>query len=386
MAQDKFQLNVHPWREVLLMRATGYPLFIISLLRFTFAIIATGRRRAKYNYTFQNRDSSGPGIFAYPQPVSDERYVDYGLTQFDNQAHAVESLFYVYLTLSLVDWFPSWIFARYRHNPVWANGWVSRVSILAHAVVPAVHLAIAIACQVLFAALVDNWLSSPRVKDLLESWEELDRRPYEPNTPLPSDLPPPPPPPPRGDHISRNPKEREIDPVVTCVLAFVVLSSIDASIRWAKLLTLRVLPTSWRFPDSITMCHRPIPAESPQELEEYRREWDGPVAAMFQKQQSRRLSFGRRTTQSAAQSSGNANTPSSPPPGHGQPNPQGNVPLAPILLRDGLRIPREYQRLFLHYFVGYIQWEVVLGFAAIELVLNTIYLVLLQRSNRVCNR
>jgi hypothetical protein len=88
----------------------------------------------------------------------------------------------------------------------------------------------------LFAALVDNWLSSPRVKDWLDSWEELDRRPYEPNTPLPSDLPPPPPPPPQSDYISRNPKEREIDPVVTCVLAFVVLSSIDASIRWAKLL------------------------------------------------------------------------------------------------------------------------------------------------------
>ncbi|RKL11798.1 hypothetical protein BFJ71_g279 [Fusarium oxysporum] len=170
MAQDKFQLNVHPWREVLLMRATGYPLFIIRYLRFTFAIVATGRRRVKYNYTFQNRDSSGPGIFAYPQPVSDERYVDYGLAQFDNQAHAVESLLNVYLALSLVDWFPSWIFATYRHNPVWANGWVSRVSMLAHAVVPAVHLATAIACQVLFAALVDNWLSSPRVKDLLDSW------------------------------------------------------------------------------------------------------------------------------------------------------------------------------------------------------------------------
>ncbi|QGI68543.1 hypothetical protein CEK26_012503 [Fusarium fujikuroi] len=79
MAQDKFQLNVHPWREVPLMRATGYPLFIISMLRIHLAIIATGRRRAKYNYTFQDRDSKGSGIFAYPQPVSDERYVDYGL-------------------------------------------------------------------------------------------------------------------------------------------------------------------------------------------------------------------------------------------------------------------------------------------------------------------
>ncbi|KAL9564418.1 hypothetical protein ACKAV7_011609 [Fusarium commune] len=385
MAQDKFQLNVHPWREVLLMRAAGYPLFITSLLRFTFAVVAIDRRRAKYNYTFQNRDSSGPGIFAYPQPISDESYVDYGLAQFDNQAHAVESLLYVYFALGLVDWFPSWIFARYRHNPVWANGWTSRVIILAHAVVPAVHLAIAIACQVLFAALVDNWLNSPRVRDLLDSWEELDTRPYEPNTPLPSDLPPPPPPPPRGDYISQNPKEREIDPVVTCVLAFVVPSAIDASIRWAKLLTLRVLPTPWRFPDSTTICHRPIPAQNPQELEEDRREWDGPVAAMFQKQQSRRLSFGRRTIQSAAQCSGNTNTTSSPHSGHGQPNPQGNVTLAPIL-RDGLQIPREYQRPFLHYFVGYMQWEVVLGFAAIELVLNTIYLVLLQRSNRVCNR
>lgn len=216
--------------------------------------------------------------------------------------------------------------------------------------------------------------------------EELDRRPYEPNTPLPSDLPPPPPPPPRGAYISENLKEREIDPVFTCVLAFVVLSSIDASIRWAKILTLRVLPTSWRFPDSITICHRPIPAESPQELEEYRREWDGAVASIFQKQQSRRLSFGRRTTQSAAQSSGNANTPSSPSPGHGQPNPRGNVPLASSLLRDGLRILREYQRLFFYYFVGYMQWEVVLGFAAIELVHNTIYLALLQRSNRVYSR
>ncbi|CCT72926.1 uncharacterized protein FFUJ_12823 [Fusarium fujikuroi IMI 58289] len=103
MAQDKFQLNVHPWREVPLMRATGYPLFIISMLRFTSAIIATGRRRAKYNYTFQDRDSKGSGIFAYPQPVSDERYVDYGLARFDRQAHTVESLIYVYLILSLVD-------------------------------------------------------------------------------------------------------------------------------------------------------------------------------------------------------------------------------------------------------------------------------------------
>ncbi|EWZ85338.1 hypothetical protein NW765_006969 [Fusarium oxysporum] len=355
MAQDKFQLNVHPWREVLLMRATGYPLFIIRYLRFTFAIVATGRRRVKYNYTFQNRDSSGPGIFASPQPVSDERYVDYGLAQFDNQAHAVESLLNVYLAFSLVDWFPSWIFARYRHNPVWANG---RHCLPSPIRGPSRQLA--------------QFTTSEKLAGLVE---ELDRRPYEPNTPLPSDLPPPPPPPPRGAYISQNLKEREIDPVFTCVLAFVVLSSIDASIRWAKILTLRVLPTSWRFPDSITICHRPIPAESPQELEEYRREWDGPVASIFQKQQSRRLSFGRRTTQSAAQSSGNANTPSSPSPGHGQPNPRGNVPLAPILLRDGLRILREYQRLFLYYFVGYMQWEVILGFAAIELVLNTIYLI-----------
>ncbi|KAM5371420.1 hypothetical protein ACJA88_009407 [Fusarium oxysporum] len=360
MAQGKFQFNVHPWRKVLLMRATGYPLFIIRYLRFTFAIIATGRRRAKYNYTFQNRDSSGPGIFAYPQPVSDERYVDYGLTQCDNQAHTVESLFYVYLTLSLVDWFPSWIFARYRHNPVWANGPIHG---------PSRQLA--------------QFTTSERLAGLVGG---AGQKTIRTKHPLPSDLPPPPPPPPRGAYISQNPKEREIDPVFTCVLAFVVLSSIDASIRWAKLLTLRVLPTSWRFPDSITICHRPIPAKSPQELEEYRREWDGPVAAMFQKQQSRRLIFGRRSTQSAAQSPGNANTLSSPPPGHSQPNPRRNVLLAPILLRDGLRIPREYQRLFLHYFVSYMQWEVVLGFAAIELVLDTIYLVLLQRSNRVCSR
>lgn len=379
MAQDKFQLNVHPWREVLLMRATGYPLFITSMLRFTFAIIATGRRSAKYNYPFQHRDSKGPGIFAYPQPVSD----DYGLARFDSQAHAVESLLYVYMALSLVDWFPSWVLARYRHNPVWANGWTSRVVILAHALVPAVHLAIAIACQVLFTALVHNWLSSPQIQDLLDRWEELDRQPWEPSTPHPPDLPPPPPPPPRGDYVSKNPKEQEIDPVVTCVLAFVVLSAIDAFIRWTKLLVLRVLPTSWRYPDSITVCHRPVPFERPQCLEEHRKEWDGPVAAMFQKQQSRRLSFGRHTNQVVVQSSGNATTTAL---SHSQLNPPGNVHLAPILLRDGLRIPREYQKLFLHYFVGYMQWEIVLGFSTIGLVLNTIYLVLLQRSDRVCNR
>ncbi|KAF5563625.1 hypothetical protein FPHYL_5116 [Fusarium phyllophilum] len=386
MVQDKFQLNVHPWREVLLMRATGYPLCITSILRFTFAIYAIGRRRAEYNYSFQHRDSNGPGIFAYPQPVSSERYVDYGLAQFDSQAYAVESLLNVYMTLSLFDWFPSWVFARYRGNPVWTNGWTSRVAILAHALVPAVHLALAITCQVLFTDLVHNWLSSPRIKDLLDRWEELDRQPWGPNTPPPSDLPPPPPPPPRGDYISKNPKELEIDPVVTCILAFVVLSAIDVFIRWVKILTLRVVPTSWRFPDSITTCHRSVLSESPHFLEEDRREWDGPIAAMFEKQQSRRLSFGRPTTQPVAQSSGNANTTPSILPSHGLLNPPGNVPLAPILLRDGLRIPREYHRLFLHYFVGYMQWEVVLGFATIELVLNTTYLLLLQRSNRVCNR
>ncbi|CVL03796.1 uncharacterized protein FPRN_11922 [Fusarium proliferatum] len=219
MAQDKFQLNVHPWREVLLMRATGYPLFIISMLRFTFAIIAAGRRCAKYNYAFQHRDSKGPGIFACPQPVSDAHYVDYGLAQFDSQAHAVESLLYVYMALSLVDWFPTWVFARYRHNPVWANGWTSRFVILAHAVVPAVHLTIDFTCQVLFAALVHNWLSSPQIQDLLDRLEDLDRQPWEPSTPLPPDLPPPPSPPPRGDYVSKNPKEQEIDSVVICVLA-----------------------------------------------------------------------------------------------------------------------------------------------------------------------
>lgn len=361
------------------MRATGYPLFIISMLRFRFAIVATGRRSAKYNYPFQHRDSKGPGIFAYPQPVSD----DYGLARFDSQAHAVESLLYVYMALSLVDWLPSWVLARYRHNPVWANGWTSRVVILAHALVPAVHLAIAIACQVLFTALVHKWLSSPQIQDLLDRWEELDRQPWEPSTPLPPDLPPPPPPPPRGDYVSKNPKEQEIDPVVTCVLAFAVLSAIDTFIRWAKLLILRVLPTSWRYPDSITVCHRPVPFERPQYLEEDRKEWDGPVAAMFQKQQSRRLSFGHHTNQAVVQSSGNATTTAL---SHSQLNPPGNVHLTPILLRDGLRIPREYQKLFLHYFVGYMQWEIVLGFSTIGLVLNTIYLVLLQRSDRVCNR
>ncbi|SCN77038.1 uncharacterized protein FFB20_05458 [Fusarium fujikuroi] len=229
MAKDKFQLNVHPWREVLLMRATGYPLFIVSMLRTYFAAVAIDKRHAKYNYGFQHKDSDSPGIFAYPQPVSDERYVDYDLARFDNQAHTVESLIYVYLTLGSVDWFPSWILARYRYNPVWANEWTSRFVILAHALVPAVHLAIAIACQVIFAALV----------------EDLDKQPWGPGTPLPPDLPPPPPPPPpRGDYISKNPKEREIDPVVTCVLAFVVLSAIDAFIPWAKLLILRVFPAS----------------------------------------------------------------------------------------------------------------------------------------------
>ncbi|SCV39835.1 uncharacterized protein FFB14_07314 [Fusarium fujikuroi] len=316
MARDKFQLNIHPWREVLLMHATAYPLFIVSMLRSYFAAVAIDKRHAKYNYGFQHRDSDGPGIFAYPQPVSDERYVDYGLARFDSQAQTVESLIYVYLTLSLVDWFPSWILARYRHNPVWANGWTSRFVLLAHALVPAVHLAIAIACQVIFAALVHNWLSSPRIRDLLDRWEELDRQPWEPSTPLPPDLPPPPPPPSRGDYISKNPKEQEIDPVVTCVLAFVVLSAVDAYIRWVKLLVLRVLPTSWRFPDSITVCHRAIPPEGLQYLEEDRKEWNGLVAAMFEKQQSRRLSFGRHTTQAVAQSSGNANATPNPPPSH----------------------------------------------------------------------
>lgn len=98
------------------------------------------------------------------------------------------------------------------------------------------------------------------------------------------------------------------------------------------------------------------------------------------------MSFGRPATQAVAQSSGNANTTPITASSHGQPNSPGNVPLAPILLRDGLRIPREYQKLFLHYFVGYMQWEIVLGFSTIGLVLNTIYLVLLQRSNGVCNR
>ncbi|KAF5989557.1 hypothetical protein FBULB1_843 [Fusarium bulbicola] len=388
MTQNKFQLKVHPWREVLLMRATGYPLFITSILRLHFAAVAIAIRRENYNYGFQHRDSNGPGIFAYPQPVSDERYVEYGLAQFDSQAHAVESLICVYMALSLVDWFPSWVFARYRHNPVWANGWTSRVVILAHALVPGVHLAIAITCQVLFTALVHNWLSVPRVKDLLDRWEELDRQSWGPNTSL-SHLPPPPPPPPRGDHISKNPKEREIDPVVTCVLAFVVLSAIDVFIRWAKLLTLRVVPASWRFPDSITVCHRPVPYDSPHYLEEDRREWDGPIAAMFQKQQSRRLSFERCTAQKAGtapESSGNVTKTLNLPPGDGQSLLSGNVPFAPIILRDGLRIPKEYQKLFLHYFVGYMQWEIVLGFSTIGLVLNTVYLVVLQRSNRVCNR
>ncbi|KAF5583675.1 uncharacterized protein FSUBG_13044 [Fusarium subglutinans] len=389
MDQDIYQLKVHPWREVLLMRATGYPIFITSSLRFTFAIYAIGTRRADYSYPFPYRAPNGSGIFAYPQPVSDERYVDYGLAQFDSQAHAVDSLLCVYMVLSLVDWFPSWVLARYKHNPVWANGWTSRVVILAHALVPAVHLAIAVTCQVLFAALVNNWLSSPRIQDLLDRWEELGRQPWGPDTPLPPDLPPPPPPPPRGDYVSKNPKEVEIDPVVTCVLAFFVLSIIDVFTRWAKLLTLRVVPTSWRFPDSITVCHRPVPSDSPHYLEEDRREWDGPIAAMFQKQHSRRLSFERCTAQTAGtapQSSGNVTTTLNPPRGHSKPLLSGNVPLAPILLRDGLRIPREYQKLFLHYFVGYIQWEIVLGFSTIELVLNTVYLVLLLRSNRVCNR
>ncbi|KAG4282032.1 hypothetical protein FPRO06_10935 [Fusarium proliferatum] len=379
MAKDKFQLNVHPWRKVLLMRATGYPLFIVSMLRTYFAAVAIDKRHAKYNYGFQRKDSDSPGIFAYPQPVSDERYVDYGLARFDNQAHTVESLIYVYLTLGLVDWFPSWILARYRYNPVWANEWTSRFVILAHALVPAVHLAIAIACQVIFAALVNNWLTSPRIRDLLDRWEELDKQPWGPSTPLPPDLPPPPPPPPRGDYISKNPKEREIEPVVTCVLAFVVLSAIDAFI-------LRVIPTSWRYPDSITVCHRPVRSESLQCLEEDRKEWNGPVAAMFEKPQSRRLSLGRPTTQAVAQSSGNANATPNPAPSHGQLSSPGNVHLTPILLRDGLQIPREYQKLFLHYFVGYMKWEIVLGFSTIELVLNTIYLLLLRRSKHVCNR
>ncbi|KAF5724595.1 hypothetical protein FMUND_638 [Fusarium mundagurra] len=180
------------------------------------------------------------------------------------------------------------------------------------------HLAIAITCQVLFTALVHKWLSATRIKDLLARWEELDRPSWGPNTPL-SDLPPPPPPPPRGDHTIKNPKEREIDPVVTFVLALVVLSAIDVFIRWAKLLALRVLPTPWRFPDSITTCHRPVYSEGLHFLEEDRREWDGPMAAMFQKQQGRRLSFGRRATQSigtAAQPSGHANTTSIAHPGH----------------------------------------------------------------------
>ncbi|KAF5648569.1 hypothetical protein F52700_885 [Fusarium sp. NRRL 52700] len=359
------------------------------MLRLYFAAVAIDIRRKKYNYPFQHRDSNGPGIFAYPQPVSDERYVDYGLAQFDGQAHAVESLLYVYMTLSLVDWFPSWVFARYRHNPVWPNGWTSRVAILAHALVPTVHLAIAITCQLLFTALVSNWLSSPRIQDLLDRWEELDRQPRGPDTPLPPDLPPPPPPPPRGDYVSKNPREQEIDPVVTCVLAFVILSAIDVFIRWAKLLTLRVFPTSWRFPDSITLCHRPVPSGSLHYLDEDRREWDGPIAAMFQKQQSRRLSFGHCTTQTASvapQSSGNVNTTLNPSPGHSQPLLSGNVPLAPVLLRDSLRIPKEYQKLFLHYFVGYMQWEIVLGFSTIGLVLNTVYLAVLPMSNRLCNR
>jgi hypothetical protein len=150
------------------------------------------------------------------------------------------------------------------------------------------------------------------VKDWLDSWEELDRRPYEPNTPLPSDLPPPPPPPPQSDYISRNPKEREIDPVVTCVLAFVVLSSIDASIRWAKL-----LPQV-----TVNLTHEGMCLLLPSFF----------VMASG--------SQGNDKDSFSATSLATCN----------------------------------------------MQWEVVLGFAAIELVLNTTYLVLLQRSNRVCSR
>lgn len=167
--------------------------------------------------------------------------------------------------------------------------------------------------------------------------------------------------------------------------ALAIVPIIDATMRWAKLLTLWVIPTTWGFRQRRKASH----LDTPYELENIQAETGGPVAMLFLKQQNRRMSVEHQNTEAIARPSDSvrpARVAFEPQVGMaaGPGTGTGSPTRASVYICRSARVPREYHRLFLNWFIGPSAWNWTLFCFGAHLLCNLIHFGLMQRPSHTC--
>lgn len=321
--------------------------------------MAIASRSDPVRYDFSNFTYHGPGVFADPQPESP---LASGLSQYDGQTDVIGLLLKTTATLSIFDWIPYFLLSRRKDNPVWANGWRARVIILAHAPGSPLQLSVAIYCQILASSLARNWVQAPGFREYMEHiTEQYPRRP---------DL---------------DPKLVEIDPWLSLIQFVTLISVIEAATRWAKLLMLRVFPTTWRLRAHQVPGYQHVAGnEGTYESEALDPNQSGPLARLLLKQQNRRMSIEHVINYGSVTDVERSQVPKSQA-NQGCPSHLRNSPIGTTAFyQRNLTIPRQHRALFFYAFVGTGDWGLTVILQTVQLMLNSVHRAFTQRPERTC--